>query len=251
MTMMRIAEVAKRTGVPAATLRYYEDIGLLAPAGRSENGYREYADRDLERLAFISRAKSLDIRLHELRDLVDVWDTADCSHVQHRMAAVVNARVAETQARIVDLVALAGQLQSAAAMLSSAQASDGECGPDCACMDESDSAVESLPFPTMQAAAATPVACTLPSKFAEARMSDWQAVILRASNRETRVAGVTLTFPHDAALISEIARLATAEVSCCSFLRFDVAIDVVGVRLQVAAPAGAREFITDLFGSAA
>ena len=61
VTTMRIAEVAERTGVQVTTLRYYEEIRLLAPAGRSGNGYREYADRDLERLAFITRAKRLDI----------------------------------------------------------------------------------------------------------------------------------------------------------------------------------------------
>ena len=91
MTTMRIAEVAQRTGVPATTLRYYEEIGLLAPAGRSGNGYREYADRDLEKLAFITRAKQLDISLDELRELVGVWDD-DCSEVQHRMTAVIASR---------------------------------------------------------------------------------------------------------------------------------------------------------------
>ena len=118
MTTMRIAEVAQRTGVPATTLRYYEEIGLLAPAGRSGNGYREYADRDLERLAFITRAKQLDISLDELRELVGVWDD-DCGQVHHRMTAVVASRVAQTQARIGELVALTAQLQAAAARLAS------------------------------------------------------------------------------------------------------------------------------------
>jgi MerR family regulatory protein len=53
--------VADRTGVPSTTLRYYEEIGLLAPAGRRDNGYRAYSDRDVERLQFITRAKALDL----------------------------------------------------------------------------------------------------------------------------------------------------------------------------------------------
>ena len=133
MTMMRIAEVAQRTGVPATTLRYYEEIGLLAPAGRSGNGYREYADRDLERLAFISRAKQLHISLDELRELVDVWDD-DCGQVHHRMTALITSRVAQTQARIVDLIELTSQLQTAAGRLAHTPIAEGACGDDCACM---------------------------------------------------------------------------------------------------------------------
>ncbi len=55
----RIAEVAERSGFPAATLRYYERVGLLPEPSRTAAGYRDYDDRTLERLAFIARAKRL------------------------------------------------------------------------------------------------------------------------------------------------------------------------------------------------
>ena len=55
---MNIAEVAKAAGLPAKTIRYYEDIGLIQPA-RSENGYRAFASSDLHKLAFVARARSL------------------------------------------------------------------------------------------------------------------------------------------------------------------------------------------------
>src|SRR5215217_5326382 len=102
MTTLRIAEVARRTGVPATTLRYYEQIGLM-PARRSQNGYRAYQEADLERLAFINRARKLDIGLHELVELVDVWATEDCAQVAHRMAEAVATRLRETDDRISDL----------------------------------------------------------------------------------------------------------------------------------------------------
>lgn len=235
MTTMRIAEVAERTGVPATTLRYYDEIGLLAPAGRSGNGYREYADRDLERLAFITRAKQLDISLDELRELVEVWDD-DCGQVQHRMTALVAGRIAQTQARITDLVQLTAQLHAAAVRLSSAPVSDRACGDDCACMAGDD---------------AIPVACSLEHDLARSRMAEWQHIIAQAADRHTTADGVVLSFVHDVGLTTEIARLAAAEFECCSFFRFGITVDASGVRLEIGAPPEARDVLTALVGSPA
>ncbi|MFV2092415.1 MAG: MerR family transcriptional regulator, partial [Hyphomicrobiales bacterium] len=55
---MIVGEVARATGLPAKTLRYYEDIGLVAPA-RHENGYRSYNSDDVIKLKFLQRARSL------------------------------------------------------------------------------------------------------------------------------------------------------------------------------------------------
>src|SRR4051812_48022427 len=57
----RIAEVAELVGVPATTLRYYEDMGLVDQPARSGNGYRCYDDADLARLRFITATKNLGI----------------------------------------------------------------------------------------------------------------------------------------------------------------------------------------------
>jgi DNA-binding transcriptional MerR regulator len=132
MTNLRIAEVAERSGVPATTLRYYEEIGLLVPAGRRPNGYRAYSQRDVERLRFITRAKRLDLSLEDLRELVTAWDGQDCGDVQERMAQLVTTRLTQTQDRVADLMALAGQLQTAAARLAG-PARPGRCDDACAC----------------------------------------------------------------------------------------------------------------------
>ena len=55
---MKIGDVAQRSGVSAKTIRYYEDVGLIRPAVRGENGYRNYSNRDVEILRFIHRARS-------------------------------------------------------------------------------------------------------------------------------------------------------------------------------------------------
>ena len=67
---MRIAELARRGGVSTATLRFYEEQGLLAPATRTGAGYREYDGAAVHRLGFIRRAKALGLSLREVRSLV-------------------------------------------------------------------------------------------------------------------------------------------------------------------------------------
>jgi MerR family copper efflux transcriptional regulator len=56
---MQIGTVARKSGVPAKTIRYYESVGLIDQAGRSAAGYRVYGVRDVETLRFISRVKHL------------------------------------------------------------------------------------------------------------------------------------------------------------------------------------------------
>lgn len=80
---MYIGEVAKRTGLSAKAIRYYEDLGLLASPKRAESGYRVYGAEDEERLRFIQGAKALGLSLEEIREIVQVWSsgTPPCAHV--------------------------------------------------------------------------------------------------------------------------------------------------------------------------
>ena len=70
---MNIGTVAQRCGIPAKTIRYYEDIGLIRPAERRENGYRTYSVVDTRELTFIQRARSLGFSVEEVRELLDLW----------------------------------------------------------------------------------------------------------------------------------------------------------------------------------
>ena len=107
----RIGEAAKRSGIAAANIRYYEKEGLLAPQGRSDNSYRFYSEADLHRLRFIRLCRAMDMSLQEVRTLLalDWSQKADCdaardtldAHLQH-----VRSRLAELQTLEADLLAL-------------------------------------------------------------------------------------------------------------------------------------------------
>ncbi len=67
---LKIGELAKRSGTTTKTVRYYELLGLLHEPERTESGYRLYDDKDVERLTFIRKAKSLGFSLTEIGEPV-------------------------------------------------------------------------------------------------------------------------------------------------------------------------------------
>lgn len=69
---MNISDVAKRSGLPAKTIRYYEDIGLIEP-DRGSNGYRRFKEEDLHRLAFLARARALGFSIEDCRGLLALY----------------------------------------------------------------------------------------------------------------------------------------------------------------------------------
>jgi DNA-binding transcriptional MerR regulator len=76
-TGMKIGALAGRSGLPVKTLRYYEDLGLLPAIGRSEGGYRLFAEESLRRLEFIRRLKTLGLSLEEIQGCLAVHDAGD------------------------------------------------------------------------------------------------------------------------------------------------------------------------------
>jgi DNA-binding transcriptional MerR regulator len=77
MRAITIGRVAQETGCKVQTIRYYEQIGLLRPADRSEGNQRLYAAKDLERLHFIRHARDLGFSIEAIRDLLDMADRPD------------------------------------------------------------------------------------------------------------------------------------------------------------------------------
>jgi MerR family copper efflux transcriptional regulator len=72
--LIQIGEVADRTGLSLRTIRYYEEVGLVVPSGRSQGRFRLYSPADVERLQLVKHMKPLDFSLDEMRDLLRVLD---------------------------------------------------------------------------------------------------------------------------------------------------------------------------------
>ncbi|MEQ8710354.1 MAG: Cu(I)-responsive transcriptional regulator [Rhodospirillales bacterium] len=73
---MNIGTVSEKSGLPAKTIRYYEDIGLIMP-GRDTNGYRQFEPSDIHRLAFLARARSLGFTIEDCRALIALYTDRD------------------------------------------------------------------------------------------------------------------------------------------------------------------------------
>ena len=133
---LRIKDVADRSGFSTATLRYYEGIGLLSPASRTDSGYRLYGDDAIERLAFIARAKQLGCSLDEIAALTGVWEGGECGPVQDRLRSLVVEKLADTHRQIADLQVLAAELEQAAVALGDHRPA-GPCDDRCGCVADS------------------------------------------------------------------------------------------------------------------
>lgn len=126
---MLIGDVARRSGVPTKTLRYYEQIGLLEAPARSASGYRQYEPDVLARLGFIKSAQALGLTLGEIRSVIRMREAGDapCGHV----VALVSARVEEIDKTIRSLRALKVELRR---LLDRAQELDpADCEPHRVC----------------------------------------------------------------------------------------------------------------------
>lgn len=106
-----IGELAERTGLRRDTIRYYEALGVLPEAPRTESGYRLYDHDDVDRLAFVGQAQTLGLTLEEIREILDVVDAGrkPCVHVRERL----EARLEETRRCIRDLHRLEQRLEDA------------------------------------------------------------------------------------------------------------------------------------------
>jgi MerR family copper efflux transcriptional regulator len=83
---MNIGDVADLSGLPAKTIRYYEDIGLVEPL-RSANGYRSFRQSDVHKLAFLGRARALGFTIEDCRSLLKLYADTDRASAEVKQIA--------------------------------------------------------------------------------------------------------------------------------------------------------------------
>lgn len=125
---MNISQAAEQSGLPPKTIRYYEDIGLVEPARRRDNGYRDYAERDVHMLRFLHRARDLGFSVADCRSLLSLYTDSD-RHSADVKAIALN-RIAEIDRKIAEL----GEMRSVLATL--AEKCHGDDRPDCPILDQ-------------------------------------------------------------------------------------------------------------------
>ena len=120
---MVIGEAARASGVSAKMLRYYESIGLIPAAGRTEAGYRTYGPRDVETLRFIRRARDLGLSMERIKLLVGLWH--DRQRPSREVKRIALEHVAELREKIAELTAMCDTLNELAVVC------HGDQRPDC------------------------------------------------------------------------------------------------------------------------
>jgi MerR family copper efflux transcriptional regulator len=243
-----VSELARRSGVPASTVRYYEQEGLL-PARRSPSGYRLYDEVAVDRLAFIGTAKSLGLPLPEIRQLLEPWQHGECSDVQHELLPSVERRMAETRDRIRELSVFAERLSRAHAQLEAIDR-EGPCDPSCALLGRPETVAGPVlsSLPVGESADDAVIACSLDGADREARVAHWRAALSAATAREAIPGGVQLTFDRARLRLADLVELAEAEARCCSFVDLVVHIGPP-VRLDATAPEHGLALVHELFGA--
>jgi MerR family transcriptional regulator, copper efflux regulator len=97
---VNINAAAKQTGIAAKSLRYYEEIGLVAPH-RLGNGYRDYDGDDVQRLRFLRRSRDLGFTIADCRSLLELW--SDRSRASADVKAIANKHLADVEHKLAEL----------------------------------------------------------------------------------------------------------------------------------------------------
>jgi len=120
---MNIGTAARESGLPTKTVRYYADIGLVAPHGRAGNGYRAYGPGEIQRLQFVRRTRAFGSSVVECRELLGLYGDRNRASADVKRLAL--QRIERLEAQMRELAALRDDLQRLA------DACRGDGAPDC------------------------------------------------------------------------------------------------------------------------
>lgn len=124
---MNIGEIAERSGLPAKTIRYYEDIKLIQPR-RDANGYRNFDEADLHKLAFLARARSLGFSIDDCRQLLALFE--DRSRASSDVKTLAQSHLDRIEKKLQELQSMRDTLTNLVT------ACAGDDRPDCPILDE-------------------------------------------------------------------------------------------------------------------
>jgi Cu(I)-responsive transcriptional regulator len=124
---MNIGAAAQASGVSAKMIRYYEEIGLIGPARRTEAGYRTYGEDEVRTLQFIRHARDLDFPMPEVTRLLALWRDGDRASADVKQLAL--AHIEDIDRKIAHMSAMRDTLRRLA------DCCHGDQDPDCSILD--------------------------------------------------------------------------------------------------------------------
>ena len=125
---MNIGEAAAASGVSSKMIRYYEQVGLIAPPVRTQSGYRVYGDNDIHALRFIRRARDLGFTVEQIAELMQLWRDMGRASADVKRLALEHVSVLEAKMREIE--------EMAKALKHLAATCHGDGRPDCPIIEE-------------------------------------------------------------------------------------------------------------------
>lgn len=124
---MNIGQAAAASGISAKTIRYYENTGLIPTAGRTRAGYRTYNGDEVHTLRFIHRARQLGFSMHDIRQLLTLWQDRDRTSAD--VKGLARAHISVLDRKLAGIQAMRWTLEHLIAHC------EGDDRPDCPVLD--------------------------------------------------------------------------------------------------------------------
>ena len=137
---MNIGEAAKASGVSAKMIRHYESVGLFPQAVRTESGYRQYTDKDINTLRFIRQSRDLGFSIEQIRELLGLWQNR--RRPSRQVKALAQAHIEELEAKLQELQSIKATLEHLA------HCCHGDDRPDCPIIETLADAAAQIPAAT-------------------------------------------------------------------------------------------------------
>jgi len=127
MSTLNIGEAAKASGVSAKMIRHYESVGLFPEAGRTEAGYRQYTDKEINTLRSIRQSRDLGFSIEQIRELLGLWQNR--RRPSRQVKALAQAHLQELDQKLQELQAMKSTLEHLV------HCCHGDDRPDCPILD--------------------------------------------------------------------------------------------------------------------